>query len=56
MHPCQSGDYLANEQPGEARGPVQQGLEDWMAQDPSARFVETDIPNEAGYKTGTCRE
>jgi len=51
--PVSTGEYLANEQPGEARGPVQQGLEDWMAQDPSARFVETDIPNEAGYKTGT---
>lgn len=52
--PVSVGDMLANEQPGEARGPVQQGLEDWIAQDPSARFVETTVTDASGtYNTGS---
>lgn len=52
--PVSVGDQIANEQPGEARGPVQQGLEEWFAQDPSARFVETQVTDASGtYSTGS---
>jgi hypothetical protein len=51
--PISVDDYIANEQPGEARGAVQQGLEGWMAQDPTARFVESDIPGDDGFVTGS---
>ena len=52
--PISVGEYIANEQPGEARGPVQQGLEEWFAQDPTARFEETTAYDASGpYTTGS---
>jgi Putative Flp pilus-assembly TadE/G-like len=51
--PISVGQSIAKEQPGEARGAVQQGLEGWMAQDPTARFVETETSDASGtYMTG----
>ncbi len=52
--PISVGQEIAKEQPGEVRGPVQQGLEEWLAQDASARFVESERTDANGtYMTGT---
>jgi hypothetical protein len=44
------GDMIAAEQPGGLQGPVSQGVNDWIAQDPSARWVETTDGD--GYQRG----
>jgi len=53
--PISVGQEIAKEQPGEARGAVQQGLEDWIAQDPTAQFIESTVYDADGnsYQTGT---